>query len=102
MVAGTKPVGRVGEHEEAAIGQRHRAEEAGLGVGDRDDVAGCDLVAKDVGHAGVVAAAVQVPPVPGEHEALGDGLPEAELAHRARVAREHPVQLPIREGTGRR
>ena len=57
-------------------------------------IAGGDLVAKDVGYARVVAAAVQVAPVPGKHEALRDGLPEAELAQWFHVSGKDFFELP--------
>ena len=84
----------VAEDRERAVGERHRAEEARLGVGHRLDLAGGDLVAENIRHAGVVAAAIEVPAVAREHEALRHRLAEVELAHRFHVAREDAGELP--------
>lgn len=84
----------VGEDGEPPVGQRHRPEEARLGVGDRLDLAGGDLVTKDVGHAGVVAAAVEVTAVGREHEALRHRLAEAVFAQRRHVTGQERFEAP--------
>ena len=60
----------VGQHQQSAIGEFGRAEEAHLGIGDRFDRTGRDLVAEDIGDAGVVAAAVEVTAVTREDKTL--------------------------------
>ena len=69
-------VARVFLDDQRTVRHRNRAEEAGLRIADRLELAGRELEAEDVGNAGVIGAAVQVPAIAREYEALGDGLAE--------------------------
>ncbi len=76
------------------VGERHRAEKTNFRVGHRFDRTGRDFVAEDVGHARVVAAAVQVASVLGEHKAFRHGLPESVFGKRPEVVVQNLLQLP--------
>src|SRR6202007_3183338 len=58
--------------------ERQRTEEADVGVTDRGEGLGRQLVAIDVGYPGVVAAAREVAAIRGENEAFGHRIPHLE------------------------
>src|SRR5580700_5830093 len=69
-----EPLGGITQHDEFGSAlKRQRTEKTRCGVADSIEFLGRDLVAIDVGYAGVIAAAVEVAPVPREYEALGHG-----------------------------
>ncbi len=86
MIDRREAVARVLLDDQRAVRHRDRAEEAGLRIAHRLEVAGRELVAEDVGNAGEVGAAVQVAAVGREDEALRNGPAEIVLRHGLRLA----------------
>ncbi len=81
MIVGREAGAHVLLDDQRSVRHRDRAEETGLGVADRLEFAGRRLEAEDVGNAGEVGAAVQIPAIAREHEALGYGLAEIGPGH---------------------
>jgi hypothetical protein len=63
-------LGTVAQHDELRIIERQRAEKAERGVAHRLELFGRELVAVDVRHAGIVAAAEEIAAIRREHEPL--------------------------------
>jgi hypothetical protein len=85
---------RVVQHDQASVRERHRPEEAGFRVRYGLDLAGRHLVAEDVGHAGVVARAVEILAIAREDEGLRHRLAELELAERPGLCRQDLLEGP--------
>jgi hypothetical protein len=73
-------------HDQRAFRHRDRAEETGLRVADGLELARSGLEAEYVGNARVVGAAVQVPAIAREDEALGNGLAKILAGNRLHFA----------------